>query len=335
MSYTPDGRLVRLLNTVTQMADLLPRLHEELIAVARGVSSILLMLDTRSGELRPVSGHRVASLPLEPWLTSPAEMHAITQAVESGAPVVLTALASAAPHLQEALGASTAVIHAVPVANSETGILMIGVESEPPLSTLAEPLEAVAAAFGLALDRARLEREVWLQRELRQLLHAFTRAAAAKLDVGAGLSVICDGAVRLFGADRATLWLHERHTRELVCRGTSGPRPRGSATRVSVEDALSVAATTLRRPAAVVVMSRADAGGLSVPSGIAIPLKGRRRALGTLVIEGVRVELGDTSDVLARADELGRQLAAAIENVQLLEDVIASRRRSGEAPGAE
>jgi hypothetical protein len=326
MSDPSEPRLLRLLKTVTQMADLLPRLHEELIAAAGGVSSVLLVLDRRSRELRPLSGYRVASLPLEPWLTSPVETRAVAEAVDSGSPVVLKALASAAPHLQEALAAPAAVVQAVPVADTDPAVLVVGLENAPQLAKLAAALEPVAAAFGLALERARLEREVWLQRELRQLLHAFTRAAAAKLDVGAGLSVICDGAVRLFGADRATLWLHERRTRELVCRGTSGPRPRGSATRVSVEDALSVAATTLRRPAAEIVMSREDASGLSVPSGLAIPLRGRRRALGTLIIDGVRVEPGDTSDVLARADELGRQLAAAIENVQLLEDVIASRR---------
>ncbi|HXE80609.1 MAG TPA: ATP-binding protein, partial [Vicinamibacterales bacterium] len=66
---------------------------------------------------------------------------------------------------------------------------------------------------------------------------------------------------------------------------------------------------------------------LSAPVGIAVPLRGRRRALGTLVIEGVRVEPGSVADILARADEIGRQLAVTIENVQLLGDVIASRRQ--------
>ena len=57
-----------------------------------------------------------------------------------------------------------------------------------------------------------------------------------------------------------------------------------------------------------------------------IPLKGRRRALGTLVMEGVRVDPGSQMDLLDRADEMGRQLAAAIENVLLLDAVLRSRR---------
>ena len=326
MPSQADGRLVRLLRTSPGMADLLPRLHEELIAAVDGVSSVLLMLDARTKELRPLAGYRVASLPLDPWLTSPPEAAAVQEAMGSGTPVVLSPLARKAPALQEALGAPSAAILPVPVSGADPAVLVIGLKAAATPSAIGTAAGAAAGAFGLALERARLEREVWLQRELRELLQAFTRAAAARLDVGAGLSVICDGAVRLFGADRATLWLHERRTRELVCRGSSESPVSGSPARVSVEDALSTAATVLRRTAPEIVMSRGDASGLSVPTGIAIPLRGRRRALGTLVIDGVRVEPGAASDVLARADELGRQLAAAIENVQLLKDVIASRR---------
>src|SRR4029453_257030 len=59
---------------------------------------------------------------------------------------------------------------------------------------------------------------------------------------------------------------------------------------------------------------------------VTIPLKGRRRALGTLVLEGVRIDPGSQMDVLDRADEMGRQLSAAIENVLLLDAVLRSRR---------
>ena len=57
-----------------------------------------------------------------------------------------------------------------------------------------------------------------------------------------------------------------------------------------------------------------------------VPLKGRRRALGTLVMEEVRLEPGSQMDLLERADEMGRQLAAAVENVLLLDAVLRSRR---------
>ena len=59
---------------------------------------------------------------------------------------------------------------------------------------------------------------------------------------------------------------------------------------------------------------------------VTVPLRGCRRALGTIVFDGVRVETGGELDLLERADELGRQLANSIETMQLLDDVMRSRR---------
>src|SRR4029077_565030 len=61
-------------------------------------------------------------------------------------------------------------------------------------------------------------------------------------------------------------------------------------------------------------------------SMLTVPLRGCRRALGTIVFEGVRVETGGELDLLNRADALRRPLSSAIENMQLLDDVIRSRR---------
>src|SRR5439155_25557000 len=59
---------------------------------------------------------------------------------------------------------------------------------------------------------------------------------------------------------------------------------------------------------------------------VTVPLRGCRRALGTVVFEGVRIETGGELHLLDRADQLGRQLSGAIENMQLLDDVMRSRR---------
>ena len=78
-------------------------------------------------------------------------------------------------------------------------------------------------------------------------------------------------------------------------------------------------------------MRRNRADILPSPDGgvtrtVTVPLRGTRRALGTIVFEGVRVEAGGELALLDRADELGRQLSSAIENMQLLDDVQRSRR---------
>ena len=78
----------------------------------------------------------------------------------------------------------------------------------------------------------------------------------------------------------------------------------------------------MRRARAEIVSPSED----EVTAMVTVPLRGCRRALGTIVFEGVRVETGGELDLLDRADELGRQLSSAIENMQLLDDVMRSRR---------
>ena len=74
------------------------------------------------------------------------------------------------------------------------------------------------------------------------------------------------------------------------------------------------------------IAATATTQGSTQTAMMTIPLKGRRRALGTLVMEEVRVDPGSQMDLLERADEMGRQLSAAIENVLLLDAVLRSRR---------
>jgi PAS domain-containing protein len=74
--------------------------------------------------------------------------------------------------------------------------------------------------------------------------------------------------------------------------------------------------------------------GVTLATTITIPLKGRRRALGTIVLDDLRIEAGSDLDVLDAADELGRQVSGAIENVQLLEEVLRSRRATRNEPFA-
>jgi PAS domain S-box-containing protein len=93
-------------------------------------------------------------------------------------------------------------------------------------------------------------------------------------------------------------------------------------TRVDVADATAPAAVAMRRTRAEIVSTAAD----EVTAMVTVPLRGYRRALGTIVFEGVRVEAGGELDLLDRADELGRQLSSAIENMQLLDEVVQARR---------
>ena len=98
------------------------------------------------------------------------------------------------------------------------------------------------------------------------------------------------------------------------------PRPASSCSRrrpiPSTCRAARASAPTIRLPPAAAAMRRARAGHPRRPatrsptSTVTVPLRGCRRALGTIVFDGVRIETGGELDLLDRADELGR---AAVE----------------------
>src|SRR6185369_11864914 len=182
-------------------------------------------------------------------------------------------------------------------------------------TALAAESWAASDAFVTALELLRLRRRDELQRDLRDLIDEFSDSISATLDLTAGLEIFCVGANRLFGADRTSVWVHDRHARQLVLQGSSDPEHMARGVSVNTEDALAPAAMALRRTRAEVVSP-----GDSATATVTVPLRG------TIVFDGVRVETGGELDLLDRADELGRQLSNTIETTQLLENVLRSRR---------
>src|SRR4029453_8178434 len=114
---------------------------------------------------------------------------------------------------------------------------------------------------------------------------------------------------------RASLPPPRAPLRRRPVRGTGAGAP-----RLAAADGGSPAASAMRRSHAELPPTEGTA-----TATVTVPLRGCRRALGTFTFEGVRVEAGGEFALLDRADELGRQLSAAIENIQLLDDVVRSR----------
>jgi two-component system NtrC family sensor kinase len=167
-------------------------------------------------------------------------------------------------------------------------------------------------------DLVRLEREVRLHKRLRDLLLSFAQAVSSNLGLTAALEGLTHEIRDLSGARSVEIWLHDRRNRQLYQAATSEPRT--SAARVSIDDKGHYAASGLR-------LDRPKQRG---PYLVA-PLRGWRRALGTLVIErpapGRRGERPDTDlDLVEFARELSRQLSGGIENVQLLDDILRQGR---------
>ena len=142
------------------------------------------------------------------------------------------------------------------------------------------------------------------------------------MNLTAGLEIFCVGANRLFGADRTSVWIHDRRGRQLVLQGSSDPghvvrdvtRERAGRARTGGGGAAARArGSHLAGRRTDVARSPCRCAAAGAPSA---------RSCSTAFASTAGGEL----DLLDRADELGRQLSSAIETMQLLDEVMRSRR---------
>ena len=152
---------------------------------------------------------------------------------------------------------------------------------------------------------------------LRDLLGAFSRVVSATLSASPALDAFVHEANSAYNARRTSVWLHERRARALNLEATTSERSK-QATRISADDPEAPAARGLRLEHPHVLRNRDE-------TILIAPLRGWRRALGTLVIENPR--FSDEARLLIQTDELARQLSVGLENVQLLEEVLRQRQR--------
>jgi len=157
------------------------------------------------------------------------------------------------------------------------------------------------------------------QPAFRELSRTFWRDVSSTHGLGAAIEGVLNEFNTHVGTRRASVWLHDRRERELRLVASSDAAYSAAAHRVPVGDLEQAAARGLRLDHPQMLHESPE------PVLIA-PLRGWRRALGTLVVEGaVSDELNDRQR-LDLAGDLGRQLSAGIENVQLLEDMLRQRR---------
>jgi PAS domain S-box-containing protein len=313
--------LISLLARTASFPDLLPQLHQHAVEVTGGSCSLLFELNPRDGVLQATSGFGLDELRTDPWMPGEAESALVSDAFRRGVTMLVTDASRQMPELAARLQTSGALLLPLGAAGERAGLLAIGfVDAPPDLSSI--DAGEIADAFMTALELFRLRQNEELQRDLLELLNEFALALGATLNLHAGLEIICLGAKRLFGADRTSVWIHDRRARQLVLKASSDPEHLTREVRVSADDPLTPAAASMRSNRSDILPSP-DEGATRT---VTVPLRGTRRALGTIVFDGVRVEAGGELALLDRADELGRQLSSAIENMQLLEDVQRARR---------
>jgi PAS domain S-box-containing protein len=168
-------------------------------------------------------------------------------------------------------------------------------------------------------ELGRLRSDAAFHQRLRDLTVAFSRGVSSSLSLEGALQTLASDANDLLGASRTSVWLHQRRARRLVLAASSDPTYGQTALEIATDDPDAPAARGMRleRPA----FSRDPLGPL-----LLAPLRGWRRALGALVVDGPLTGGQDENQRADFVNELSRQLSAAIENIQLLDEVLKQRR---------
>jgi PAS domain-containing protein len=296
-------------------------LHQRALQASGGVSSLLFELHPTQGHLVATSGAGIDTLPTDAWVIARDEGPLFAGLFADRVPVPFASLAEQLPRLHALLHTGSAILLPLLTDARRFGILAIGLDAGAPLAVSPLQESDVPAGFLLALELWHLRQREEFERDIRELLDEFALQLSATLELSRALEPLCVGAARLFGADRTTVWLHDRESRLLQPVASSDLSYLGKTASVRTDDPIA-------SPAAALRMQRAGlaANGTEATSLLTVPLRGCRRALGTMVFEGVRIEPGDDISLLMRADELGRQLSSSVETIQLLGVVNQSRR---------
>jgi signal transduction histidine kinase len=166
------------------------------------------------------------------------------------------------------------------------------------------------------LERA--TRELALRKRLQEALLVFSRGVSARLAVDTALEALSREVNELFGAERTSVWLHDRRTHSLVLAGSSSARHDASQERIPTADDSAIA-RGLRQEGVQVT-------GTGASRLLVAPLRGWRRALGTLVIDGHARHVDD-EQLVELSTDLARQLSIAVEGVVVLDELIRQQAR--------
>lgn len=296
-------------------------LHQRTLQVTGGLVSLLFEPNPASGHMQATSGAGLDALPELPWTPRSAEAAEVAQIFGGREAVVVTDAASRLPALHAQVGTGSALLLPLLADTRRVGLLAVGLPPDSQLSLDALRASDLQAGFLVALELSNLRQRYEFEQDVRGLLDTFSDKLSSTLDLTRALTPLCRAMTGLFGADRTTVWIHDRGRRSIVTLASSDPSLVDPPRAVRADDPIEPAAVALRGQRAGLSGSLSEA-----TSRLSIPLRGCRRALGVVTCEGVRIEPGDTIALLARADQLGHRLGSAIESVHLVQDVVRSRQ---------
>jgi signal transduction histidine kinase len=159
----------------------------------------------------------------------------------------------------------------------------------------------------------RLTRELSQRKQLQDTLLVFSRSLSARLALEIALEALALEVTALFGVRRTSIWVHDREARTLSLAASSDPRE-STGTPSIPTGSDSPIAHGLR-------IDAPEVSGSGDAQSLIMSLRGWRRAVGTLVIEGEPREVERPLFVDLAAD-LAHQLSVALERQAVLEERI-------------
>ena len=317
------GSVISLLARSDQLTEAVAALRDRAAAATGATKSVLLELDARSGHLHQAADPTDDQQRQHAWLGEKGDAALVADVLSSGRVRQVALDAGTAPELARRLGTAAAVLAPIIHAGQPLGLLVLGLPGAVPALEWSDRVVECADAIGLALVFARIRRGAALQHDLQGLVVALGRSGTPTIPLERFES-FCADVARAMAADRVALWLHDRRGGKIDQIASSDPVAQGDVACVLATDPDHVVAETLRQPSARLVGAPPD--GRTDSATVAAPLRGGRRALGVLLVQGLSVQPGEAQQTLDLVEGLGHQLANVIESTQLLDAVLRTRR---------
>jgi PAS domain S-box-containing protein len=230
-------------------------------------------------------------------------------------------------------GTPDAAVLAVPlhVREMPVGVALVAGASPDRVFTPGElaRASAIASQLAVAVDNARLYSETRRRAEELGLLHEVGRSLVETLDIQRLLDRGVQNLARIVDAPAASLLLVTEDGRALEVRAVSGPHGSHVGVRLPLGTETSLASLVVRRREPVVIedalsdprvnpLLRSQTGARGY---LGLPLVVRERTIGAVIIMEPRSPRRFTPPEVERAAAIANQLAVAVENARLYEDL--------------
>ena len=292
-------------------------------AAAAATRAVLLQMEAGTRRLRPLGAGAQRAMADDVWITTGDASALVTELFAAGRIRQLRLDAEAPAELSTRLGTPAAILAPIIYAGHPIGLLVLGVPGVVPALEWAARVSECADAIAVTMMGALLRHEAFRQQALLDLVVALGRSGSPTIPVDR-FEAFCGDIARVMGATGVEFWQFDRQGRKMDRVVSSLPGGDESVTTAaSLADTARLVGNALReqRPA-VVRPSGADADRGAT---VTVPMQGRRRAIGVLLLVGLRVPAGGETRTLDVLEGLGHQLANVIESSNLLSDILRTR----------